>query len=312
MMVVPARLRLAAAVLLAACPVTQGKERAQVPPANEGFPRTIVDRDGERVIAHRPERILSLSLGTDEILCALAGPDRIVALSRHAGEPEVSNVAGIALRIGVFVSPNAERIVALRPDLVLAARYTKPELRQLAEQAGAPTVLVTDFARISDVEANIQRIAHAIGEEARAAQLIPAMRARLAAARNRLRPSRRALRVLYLAPGHWTSGEETNLHEIITKTGLRNAAAERGLRGFLRISAEEILKLDPDVILTATGYARDRGFRERLTGDAQLAPLSAIKRRRLIELPSRYVLTVSQHIADAVEALVLAVNALPD
>ncbi|MGH8590956.1 MAG: ABC transporter substrate-binding protein [Gammaproteobacteria bacterium] len=304
---------------LAACAIALvGAGRAygeQAPGGHAGghFPRTLNRHDGtEIVIARKPSRIVSLSLGTDEVLCALVSPDRIAALSRHAGEPEVSNVAGIAQRVGVFASRNAEHIVSLRPDLVLAARYTKAELRQLIEQTGAPVVLLADFGNLADIEANIRLIGAAIGEEARAEQTIGTMRARLALARRGLKSERRGERILYLAPGHWTAGAETNLHEIIATAGLRNAAAEAGLSGHVKIPVELVLRLDPEVILIGTGYARDSGFRERLLADAQLAPLAAIKRQRIIELPSRYVQTVSQHLADAAGALVEAINALPD
>ncbi|MGH9908554.1 MAG: hypothetical protein ACRD8U_23595, partial [Pyrinomonadaceae bacterium] len=74
---------------------------------------------------------------------------------------------------------------------------------------------------------------------------------------------------------------------------------------------EQIMQINPDVILIATGYERDRGFRQRLESDPQLSMLDAIKERRVVELPARSVLTVSQYVGDAVSALVNAVNQLP-
>ena len=98
--------------------------------------------------------------------------------------------------------------------------------------------------------------------------------------------------------------------KILLAAGLKNAAAEGGIKGHVKITSEQVIQLDPDVILIGAGYERDRGFRQSLESDAQLSTLKAIKEKRIIEVPARSVLTVSHHVADAVETLVEAVNRL--
>ncbi|MEW6736547.1 MAG: ABC transporter substrate-binding protein, partial [Acidobacteriota bacterium] len=279
-----------------------------------GFPRIVNLPDGKKItVEHKPERIISLSIGTDEILCALIDQNslnRVVALSRYSTAPEMSNIAEIAGRVGVLVERDAEQIVSLKPDLVLAARYTKAELRQIIDQTHVPMVVVSDFHTIAEISGNIRLIGHAIGEDTRADEIIDAMQVKLRNARERLKPERTSLRVLYLAPGNWTAGAATNVHEIITMAGLHNVAAEAGITGHSKIAVENILEIDPDLILVATGHERDRDFVNQLVNDTQLVALTAVKKGQIIKLPSRYLRTVSHHLADGVSALVDAVNTL--
>ncbi|MCS7080915.1 MAG: ABC transporter substrate-binding protein [Chloracidobacterium sp.] len=276
-----------------------------------GAPRPTGEKAVEQTRVTKPQRVASLSIGTDEILCALVEPERIVALSKYAPDPEASYVAELARRISVFVERDPERILALRADLVLLARYTKAELRRAVEQTGTPTLVVEDFRSLADIEGNIRRIGRAVGEEARAEAVIANMRAKLAQARAALRSDRVGLRALYVAPPLVVAGRDTMGDVKLTAAGLRNAAADAGLTGNATLSAEALLKLDPDVIFVATGFASDAGFRERLLNDTQLAALSAVRRKRVIALPSRALRTVSHHTADAVLEIVQAVNALP-
>ena len=106
------------------------------------------------------------------------------------------------------------------------------------------------------------------------------------------------------------AGSGTSIHEILAAAGLKNAAAEAGIKGHIKLAPEQITEINPDVILIASGYERDRGFRQALENDAQLSAVRAVKEKRIVEAQARGVLTVSHHVADAVDALVEAVNHL--
>lgn len=277
--------------------------------ASDGsFPRTVKAGDMEIDIPHRPERIVSLTPSNDEILCALVDEKRIAGLSKFSQDAATSYASEAARRINVFVDRNAEQVVSLRPDLVLAARYTKVDLKALLAETMTPLVVTNDFRNFADIEANLRLIGQAVGEESRAEFVIGEMRRKLADARSRLRPGSAGLRVLYLTSGNFSAGAGTSIHEILTAAGLKNAAAEAGVKGHVKLAPEQITQINPDVILIAFGYERDRGFRHALENDAQLSAIRAIRERRIVEAPARGVLTVSHHVADAVESLIAAVN----
>jgi iron complex transport system substrate-binding protein len=298
-----------AALLGAACGTPS---RPNQPAASDGvFPRTVRAGEIEVSIPRKPERIISLTPSNDEIICALVDEKRIAGLSKFSQDAATSYVADAARRINVFVDRNAEQVVSLRPDLVLAARYTKVDLKGLLAETNTPLVITTDFRNFTDIEANVRLIGRAVGDEGRAESVIGEMRRKLDAARSRLRIESAGLRTLYLASGNFSAGAGTSIHEILTTTGLKNAAAEAGIKGHVKVAPEQITQINPDLILIATGYERDRGFRQSLENDAQLSAVKAVKEKRIVEVPARGVLTVSHHVADAVETLVEAVNRLP-
>lgn len=292
----------------AACGTSSGSNQSA---ANQGgFPRTVKSGEAEVSIQRKPERIVSLSPSNDEILCALVDEKRIAGVSKFSQDAAASYVADAARRINVFVDRNAEQVVALRPDLVLAARYTKIDLKALLAETKTPLIVTTDFRNFSDVEANLRLIGQAVGEESRADAVISEMRQKMTTSRSRLRPEGAGLRTLYFASGNFSAGAGTSIHEILLAAGLKNAAAEGGIKGHVKLTSEQVIQINPDVILIGAGYERDRGFRQLLETDAQLSPLKAIKEKRIIEVPARSVLTVSHHVADAVETLVEAINRL--
>jgi len=278
--------------------------------SDSSFPRAVRAGEMEISIPRKPERIISLTPSNDEILCALVDERRIAGLSKFSQDEATSYVADVARRINVFVDRNAEQVVSLRPDLVLAARYTKVDLKGLLAETKTPLIVTTDFRNFTEIEANVRLIGQAVGEEVRAEAVIGEMRRKLAVAPSRLRPERAGLRALYLAPGNFSAGAGASIHEIITAAGLKNAAAEAGIKGHVKIASEQIIQINPDVILIASGYERDRGFRQSLENDAQLSAIKAIRESRIVEVPARSLLTVSHHVADAVGTLVEAINHL--
>ena len=260
----------------------------------------------------RPMRIVSTTLVTDEVAAGLVESSRIVAMSRFSANPEVSNVSDIAKKINVFVDRDPERIVRLQPDMVLTTRYSTVDLKFLMQQTGIRYLEWTQFETIEDIQSNIRSVGQAVNEVKRAEDVIREMNRKLQAASQQTVPARRAWRVLCLAPGDWTAGTRTTRHELIRSAGLKNAAAEAGIAGNNKISPEKIIQLDPDVILIGTGYEEDANFREMLLRDPRFSTLKAVRSRRILALPQRYVVTASQFIADAALELSRRINALPD
>lgn len=260
----------------------------------------------------KPVRIVSTTLVTDEIVTSLVEPSRIAALSNFSPEPQTSNVAEIARKVNSFVDRDAEKIVRLHPDLVISTRYSKVDLGRLIRGLDIPYVELTQFESVADIERNIRTIGHALDEDTKAEDLIRSMKGKLEAAARQTKPAKRSWRVLYLAPGEWTAGSKTSIHELIRSSGMRNAAAEAGVSGYAKISVENILRSNPDVILIGTGYQRDTDYQEILTHDSRYQTIKAIRNHRIVALPSRYVLTTSQFIGDAAVELSRRANDLPE
>ncbi len=254
----------------------------------------------------KPSRIVSTTLATDEILAALVDPSRIVAMSQYAADPQISNVADVARRINVTADRDAERVVRLQPDIILSTRYSKVDLKFLMQKARIPYVELDRFETVADIESNIRAVGQALHEEHRSDEIIATMRQKIAAA-----AGSRRWKVLYLAPGEWTAGTNTTVNELIRIAGLRNAAAEAGIIGNTKISAEHIIQMDPDVVLIGTGYQRDIDFQNSLEKDLRFSTVKAMREKQIVVLPSKYVLTTSQFIADGALELSRRIKALP-
>jgi iron complex transport system substrate-binding protein len=123
--------------------------------------------------------VVSLNLCTDQLLVLLA-PERVAALSPLARDPALSVVAARAAGLP-WVRADTEAVLLLRPDLVLAGDYGAQAVVAALRGRGVRVVQVTEPQDFAGVAAEIASVAAALGQQARGAALIAAMRARLAA-----------------------------------------------------------------------------------------------------------------------------------
>ena len=145
------------------------------------FPRVIRDASGASlVIPHKPQRIVSQTLGTDEILLAICAPQRLVALSILVDDADYSNVTAQAHLVKARANADAEQILALYPDVIFVASYSKAELIELLQAAHAPVFRFAHFDRLEDIKANIRTIGYAVGEDDNADALVQHMEHHLA------------------------------------------------------------------------------------------------------------------------------------
>lgn len=255
-----------------------------------------------------PQRIISLTLGTDEILLSLVPSNRILAVTAFALDPGISNVPALAKTVPkTMQTPSAEVIVALRPDLILAASYTTPEVMRQLKRIGLPVLTLSDFSSIDDIKANIQKVGAAVGEPQKAEDLIVHMETRLRVLEKKIaRTTHRPGLLSYDAAG-WTAGRETLFDEIVTRAGGRNLAAEAGLRGHPKISLEKVVEINPEILIlnqwTPNARATAKGRHQGLLSHPALQSVSAVRERRVFEIPGKLLTSVSHFIVDGVEEM---------
>ena len=183
------------------------------------------------------ERVVSLNLCTDQMLVLLA-PEKTVALSSLARDPELSFVAAEAQRYPQ-VRAAAEAVLALHPDLILAARYGAQATVAQLERFGIPV-------RRLDLPENFAGIARATREAAgilgvpdRAEPLIEAMNATLASVHA---PAPRPSAIAW-EPRGYTADPDGPMGSVIQAAGLTNAAYGG------RIGIETLLRHPPDLLI---------------------------------------------------------------
>ena len=130
----------------------------------------------------KPQRIVSLNLCTDILLFDLVAPARIAALSPSSNDPRASPIAE---RVQSFlrIRGEAEEVLALSPDLVLAAEFTAPATISMLERLKLRVVKVPMAQDIAGVRTSLMSVAEATGDVDKGRAAVAAFDARLAQAR---------------------------------------------------------------------------------------------------------------------------------
>jgi iron complex transport system substrate-binding protein len=210
--------------------------------------------------AHAAElpRVASINVCTDQLLMTLADPAQILGLSPYSRDAARSWAAAEA-KTYRRLSGEAEDVLMLRPDVVVASRYMKRTTRELLKQQGMRIVEFDIAKSIDDVKAQIRRMGDLVGHPDRAEAQVARLDAAIARAREVV--ARKPYRVLALSRRGWVSGEDTVTGALLSITGLSNAASgiDIGSGGFAKL--EVIVADRPDFILISDGsdVAKDEG-----------------------------------------------------
>lgn len=282
----------------------------------EAFPKRLVDPTGEvQILAHPPRRIVSGVLASDEILTQLVAPERLLAVSKFALDPGISNCAALvppqALRLDFG---QAESILRLEPELVVLDAYNREEFVRLLAAAGAPVLRLSGYGSFAAIERNLLVLGAAVGEEARAGELAGALRARLAEVERRVRGRPRP-RVLYFVPGGYSAGTGALADEIIERAGGYNLGRELRLKGTAKISLEAALLLEPEVIfLPDWGIQESAEMLEQFAQGAVWEEVPARKNGRIHAVRAAWIDSVTHYAAKGLEevARILHPEAWPE
>jgi iron complex transport system substrate-binding protein len=228
---------------------------------------------GRRVpLAAPARRVVSLAPNITEILFAVGAGPQVVGVTDHCDHPAA---ATLLPRVGGFINPSLERVVALAPDLVLATAdgNRAADVERLASM-GTP-VFVIDPRRIDDVLRSIATIGRLTGHGEEATRLVDSLagRRRAVAARRR-DPAPSVLLLVGIHPLVGV-GPGTFLDDLLREAGGRNALASSPVR-YPLLSAESLLAAAPDVIVVDAVEAGDAGDLARsVPGWSDLAAVRA-------------------------------------
>ena len=247
-----------------------------------------------------PSRIVSMTLGTDEILADLVPAERVLGVTCLVDDPEISNVPGrYPARIPRLRDIDAERIIDLNADLVCVAPYNSADFLKVIERSGLATYRNEANDSIDAIETGILALGDRVGERARAETIVGGMRTRRARVAERLRGIAHRPRVLYWSAG-FTAGKGSTIDDIIREAGGVNLAAERD-QASAEISPEQVIAADPDFVLSSRWSADERN--SAIENHPLLRSLRAVAEKRVIAIEARYLTTVSQFVVEGEERL---------
>jgi iron complex transport system substrate-binding protein len=244
--------------------------------------------------ADPPRRVASLNLTADELLVEMLPPERLVAVTRWADDPEMSNVAGRVPAAAVRL-PRAdlERLVSLRPDLVVVSEYTDADFLRLLEKSGLRHHRLSGLETLAGIRAAIVDLGRAVGTPDEAARLTARLDGVLAELARRVAGEPRP-RVLYWADPH-SAGAGTAIGSLLEAAGATNVGRELGLRGIAPLAGEKAFAADPDAFLVTEGSGASTALRRH----PLLSRTRAVREGRVVEMPNHLLVALSDRAADA-------------
>ena len=220
----------------------------------------VVDDRGVRIELPGPaQRIISLAPHITELLFAAGAGDRIVGVVEYSNHPEAAKRLP---RVGDTRALDLERIIALRPDLVIVWLKGSPQTQLDVLTALRLPIYYNEPRALDEIALTIERFGELAGTPAAAQDAARAFRSRLAALRERYR-GRDPVTVfhqIWEQPLMTVNGDHLITH-VLQLCGGRNVFAD--LRALVpHVVAEAVLEADPEVIGTGgRGSPREAGLR---------------------------------------------------
>lgn len=281
------------------------------------LPVTATGVDGVAVEVTDVSRVLALDLyGTlTETVIALGLADTLVGRANTSTESAVADLP-VVTQNGHELQ--AEAILALDPTFVIMDdTMGPPEVPEQLRASGVPVLLVSSERSVDLIAEQIRVVADAFGVADAGAALVADLEERLAAAELRVtalagdwQPLRMAF--LYVRGSgsvFFVMGEGSGADDLIAAIGGTDAATTAGVRDIAPATAEAVLAIDPEVILTMSGGLASTGGVEGFVGRPGVSDTVAGQTQRIVDMADGEVLSFGPSYPEVLVALAEAVYA---
>ena len=264
-------------------------------------PGTYTDDMGREVrIEKVPQRIISLAPSHTEILFALGLGDRVIGVTRYCNYPEEAKEKE---KIGGFANPDIEKIIALKPDLILAfGTLQKPLVSELEDKG--QTVFWLYPHTVEDILGSFERIGKITGKAAAAKQLKERIEERIRVVRENVKdiPEREKVtvfRVMNLDPPGTIGGDafQTDVYRL---AGGRNIFGNTK-KDYFQLDFQTLVTLEPDIIIIC-GDGEEEAKAE-IKSQKGWGDLDAVKADRIVVISCDLICRPSPRIAETIELL---------
>ena len=219
--------------------------------ANNGAAREITDDAGRRVsIPAKVDRVVSLAPNLTEIVFAVGAGDRLVGRTSYCDfPPEAKAVA----EVGDTLHPSLERIIALKPQVVLVSTASQLEVFTQQLQGQNIAVYVTDPHDLEGVFRSIGQIGEIVGEKDKANVLVQKLLERTNAVEAAVK-QKQPVRVFYQVSGEplYTIGHDSFITDLMRRAGGASVTADVP-GAWPKYSNESALAARPEAIILPTG-----------------------------------------------------------
>lgn len=283
-------------ILMSGC-TTSNSKTDESAVSKTAYPLKVTDSYNREVtIDKEPERIISVAPNITETIYALGKGDKLVGRTDYCDYPsEASNVESI----GTLTNPNIEKIVELKPDVVIVSTHFKKDNIDKLESLGIKIVSIYGEESFDGVYDTINKAAEILNVKQTGDKLVSDMKNKVetvtAKVKNLEKPSVYYV-VGYGKYGDFTATKETFISEAIEMAGGNNAANDA--EGW-KYSLEKLVEKNPEILIcdnknnTKSSIEATDGYKD----------LKAVKEGKLLEIDSNLLNRQGPRLADGLEAL---------
>lgn len=270
--------------------------------------RMVTDREGREVnIPTKIEKIISTAPSNTEVLMALGLGDKLVAIDKYSTDIEGINTELPQID---FSNPDAETIIGLEPDIVIASGHNKTgsveDPFKAISEAGIPVVYIPSSDSIDGIYKDIEFIADVVNERSKGKEIVDDMKAQveeIKAIGDTITDKKSVYFEISPAPYLSSFGKSTFLNEMIEIIGAKNIFENE--EGWISPTAEAIIDANPDVIITNAGYMENPT--EEIKSRDAWENINAIKNNEVYLVDQNASSRPSQNVIKALEQMAKAV-----
>ena len=270
--------------------------------------RMVTDREGTEVnIPTKIEKIISTAPSNTEVLMALGLGDKLVAIDKYSTDIEGINTELPQID---FLNPDAETIIGLEPDIVIASGHNKTgsveDPFKAISEAGIPVVYIPSSDSIDGIYKDIEFIADVVNERSKGKEIVDDMKAQveeIKAIGDTITDKKSVYFEISPAPYLSSFGKSTFLNEMIEIIGAKNIFENE--EGWVSPTAEAIIDANPDVIITNAGYMENPT--EEIKSRDAWENINAIKNNEVYLVDQNASSRPSQNVIKALEQMAKAV-----
>ena len=270
--------------------------------------RMVTDREGTEVnIPTKIEKIISTAPSNTEVLMALGLGDKLVAIDKYSTDIEGINTELPQID---FLNPDAETIIGLEPDIVIASGHNKTgsveDPFKAISEAGIPVVYIPSSDSIDGIYKDIEFIADVVNERSKGKEIVDDMKAQveeIKAIGDTITDKKSVYFEISPAPYLSSFGKSTFLNEMIEIIGAKNIFENE--EGWVSPTAEAIIDANPDVIITNAGYMENPT--EEIKSRDAWENINAIKNNEVYLVDQNASSRPSQNVINALEQMAKAV-----
>ena len=285
-------------ILLVGCQEAEKNTAVETDSVQEVKEYTVTDDMGKEVTFEEvPETIVSLQPSNTEILFALGVGDKIVGATEYDTYPEEALEIE---RVSDSMKFNAERILEINPDVVIAYTTGSEEELKVLEDAGLDVFVIQSALSFEDVYGDIEQLAAVMGVEDKGTDLVASIKTTIQSVQDKVSGVSDQKHVYFEispSPEIFTTGKNTFQQEVLSKATVVNIFGDQ--EGWIKLSEEDVIKKNPPIILTTVNYVEDP------IGEIKARPgwnqLEAVKNNAIFQLDQDIMSRPGPRIGEAVE-----------